>query len=46
LAQAPEDACRAEGNEYSANCYYGEAVAQKMSSHDPNDSSKAESSNG
>jgi hypothetical protein len=45
LAQALEDACRAEGNEDSANCYYLEAVAQKMGSYDPNDYRNAEFSN-
>ncbi len=45
LAQALEDACRAEGNENSANCYYPETVAQEMGSYDPNDYGKAKSSN-
>jgi len=45
LAHALEDACRAEGNEDFANCYYPEAVAQKMGSYDPNDYGNAESSN-
>ena len=37
MAQALEDACRAKGNEDSANCNYSEAVAQKMGSYQPND---------
>jgi len=45
LAHPLEDACRAEGDKNSANCYYSEAVAQKMGSYQPNDYSKSESSN-
>ena len=45
MAQALEDACRAKGNEDSANCNYSEAVAQKMGSYQPNDYSKSEPSN-
>ena len=45
MAHALEDACRAERDKNSANCYYPEAVAQQMGGHDPNDYSKAERSN-
>jgi hypothetical protein len=45
LAHAFEDTRCAEGDKNSANCYYPEAVAQKMGSYDPNDHSQAKSSN-
>jgi hypothetical protein len=45
LAHPREDACGAEGDKNSADCYYAESMPQEMRCHNPNDSNKSKCRN-